>query len=801
MQMGTLYEPVDLLFPITLATGMSDRDPSHCQQPVAPALNAALNHLLHRITKVLVLTCLVGACHPWLHAQESPPLSPTGSVASAAPVPAVPPIYTDPDRPLAARIADLVGRMTLEEKIAYIDIEPPPIPRLGIPGFSWRNEGLHGVWNAGRATTFPHCIAMAATWNTGLVFRIGSAIGDEARVKHREDPTKRFHGLTCWAPEVDLVRDPRWGRTMETYGEDPHLVGQCALAFIRGMQGDHPRYIKMAATVKHFAVYGQETNRQGTNLNVSARTLREYYLVPFRLTLAEGGASSVMTAFTGLNGVPCVANRDLVTGILRGEWGFQGPVVSDVNAPVNLKEHHKFVSTFPEAVAVSIKAGVDVLCMEDRVSERVYTNVLAAVKQGLVTEAQLDQALVRNLGLRFRLGMFDSPERVPWTQIPDSVVGCAEHVSLAREASRQSLVLLKNSPPPHRANPTPILPLDRRKLESIAVVGPYTDYFEFGTVPPNTPAEPVVTALAGIQNHVGERIVVRGVPWFDPVRSKKLSGPGKKPPFTQQASIEAALKAAARSDAVIAVLGLNSRNEYEGKDRLDLDLPKEQQEFVEKLVAINPSTVVVLINGGALSVNWLQQHVPAILEAWYPGEQGGNAIADVLFGDANPAGRLPITFYASMEQLLPMGECEISRGLTYMYLKGTPLYPFGHGLSYTRFEYRNLRLDREKIVAGDTLQISVDVKNVGARDGDEVVQLYVSAPSVPPPVPIHQLRGFQRIPLAAGQTKTVTMPLKIADLAFWDETPRRWKVQPGPYEARVGASSADIRLRATFRVE
>ena len=768
---------------------MEDRDPGpqYCQQPVTPVVNAILHHLPRRATAILVSACLVWACFPRLNAQESPALSPTGSVASAVPLPAIPKIYTDPDRPLAERVADLIGRLTLEEKVAYMDTEPAPIPRLGIPGFNWRNEGMHGVWKAGRATSFPHCIAIAATWNTGLIHRVGAAIGDEARVKHREEPTTRFHGLTCWAPVVDLVRDPRWGRTMETYGEDPYLVGQSTRAFIRGMQGDDAKYVKMAATVKHFAVYGQESNRQGTNLNVSARALREYYLVPFQISLAEGGASSVMTAFTGLNGVPCVANRDLVTGILRGEWGFQGPVVSDVNATFHLKEHHKFVSTFPEAVAVSIKAGVDVLCM-DRVAERVYTNVLAAVKQGLVTETQLNQALTRNLTLRFRLGMFDPPEKVPWTQIPNSVVGCSEHVSLARETSRQSLVLLKNASPPHRADPTPILPLDRHKLESIAVVGPYADRLEFGTVTPDMPAEPVVTVLAGIQNHVGERIVVRGAPRL-------------KPPYTQQTATEAALKAAARSDVVIAVLGLNASNEYEGKDRLDLDLPKEQQEFLEKLVAINPSTVVVLINGGALSINWLQKHVPAILEAWYPGEQGGNAIADVLFGDANPAGRLPITFYASMEQLLPMGECEISRGLTYMYLPTPPLYPFGHGLSYTRFEYRNLRLDREKATACNTLQVSVDVKNVGARDGDEVVQLYVSAPSVPPPIPIHQLRDFQRIPLVVGQTKTVTMPLRIADLAFWDESHRRWTVAPGPYEARVGASSTDLRLRATFRVE
>jgi beta-glucosidase len=755
---------------------------------------------LHTVRTCFLIAALACPVAQGQNAAPAPPgMSVTNAPSATPPPPPEPMLFKDPNRPVAERVADLIGRMTLDEKMAYIGMEPPPIERLGIIGYGWWNEGSHGVWRSGRATLFPHGIGLAATWNPAIVQRVGSAIGDEARVKHREDPTKLFHGLTYWAPVVDPVRDPRWGRTMEAYGEDPYLISQCTMGYIRGMQGDDPRYLKAAATIKHFAVYGQDTGRLSTNLNVSARALREYYFVPYRTCIVEGKAASVMTAFTGLNDIPCMVNRWLVTDILRQEWGFDGPVVSDLNAVRYIKDQYKYVNTYGEAVGKAIGAGMDILGVSG--SAGFYTNVLEAVKGGLLTEEQLNQTLRRSLTLRFRLGMFDPPERVPYTKIPDSAVGCPEHIQLCREVNREALVLLKNDPPPHRANRTPLLPLDRQRIESIAVVGFYADYMEFGTVPPSPSADTPVTVLAGIRNHVGDRVTVRGVKWFDPHSQKPDPKKDKENEASQKANIEAALKAAALSDVAVVALGLCARNEYEGKDRLDLDLPKEQQEFVEKVFAVNPSTVVVLFNATPLAINWIQKNIPSIIQAWYPGEQGGNAVADVLFGDYNPAGRLPLTFLASMDQLPPMHDCDIYKGRTYQYFKGTPLYPFGHGLSYTRFEYSNLRLDREKATTGDVVQASVDVKNEGSRNGDEVVQLYIHGPDPSVPVPIKQLRGFQRIAIPVGQAKTVNLSIKIADLAYWKEDISQFVVQPGPYEVQVGASSGDIRLRATFQVE
>lgn len=735
-------------------------------------------------------------------AQAAPPAPSVPPPAPATPalpsVPSTPLIYKDPDRPIPERVADLIRRMTLEEKAASLDSDPPTIERLGILGCSFRNEGMHGVYKAGRATTFPHSIALAATWSTALIQRVGSAIGDEARVKFAEAPTRRNYGVICWAPPVDLVRDPRWGRVQETYGEDPHLVSQSTRAFIRGLQGDDPKYLKVAATVKHFVVYGQETDRRATNLVVSARTLREYYLAPFQATLAKGGASSVMTAFTALNGTPCVMNPFLLKKILREEWGFEGPAVSDVNASVNLKEHYQCVGSLEEGVAQAVAAGIDVVAIN---KGTVFSNALQAVKQGLLPEAQLDRALTRSLTLRFRLGMFDPPEQTPWTKISPSALGSPEHVALAREASGASLVLLKNDRPAHRADPAPLLPLDRRRLDSIAVLGFYADRIELGTLHSAEPAQPIVSVLAGIRNHVGARVLVRSAPWFDADAMRRSAH--LKPDALaarQKAAVEEAVNAAARSDVAVVVLGLSRKNESEGKDRLTLDLPKDQQDFVEKIVAANPATVVVLLNGGCLAVNWIQKHVPAILEAWYPGEQGGNAIADALFGDINPAGRLPITFYAALDTL-PLTECEINRGRTYLYLKTPPLWPFGHGLSYSRFDYAKLRVARETAEGGDALRVSLEVKNAGARDGEEVVQCYVRAPDAPWPTPIHQLRAFQRLAIPAGETRAVDLSVPLARLASWDEDANRWTLRPGRYEIQVGASSADLRLRASVDLE
>ena len=701
------------------------------------------------------------------------------------------PDYLNPDCAVEERVEDLLRRLTLEEKAGQMKNATQPVQRLGIAGYNWWNECIHGVGRAGRATVFPAAIGLAATWDVPLMTRVGTVISTEARAKHQEDPTAQYHGLTYWAPAVDLARDPRWGRIEETYGEDPHLVTQMGLAMVKALQGDDPQYLKIAATPKHFAVHSQETDRHRKCFDVTERTLREYYLAPFHACFVEGKAASVMSAYNGFNGVPCTANRWLLTDLLRDEWGFDGAVVTDWGAPLYLRTQFTWAPTDEDVVALALQAGVDVLCQPGFCDLDLYNNILTGVRLGRVTETQLDAALRHSLKVRFRLGMFDPPERVPYEQISPAWLGLPEHVALALQASREALVLLKNSRIPGRNNPTPILPLDRRQLESIAVIGSHANRLFFGAYS-GEPAAPPLTTYQGITNHVGDTVIVRHVPWIE-IDNRKKNAPLDE----QKRNIEAAVKAASISDVAVVVLGLNPRIESEGRDRSDLDLPKDQQEFVEKVVAVNPATVVVLINGSPLAVNWLHRHAPAIIEAWYPGEQGGNAIADALFGDYNPAGRLPITFYASLLQLPPLEDYEINVGRTYMYLPGAPLYPFGHGLSYTRFEYRNLRLDRQ--TAGITA--TVDVTNTGDRDGDEVVQLYVRADVPGVLMPAQQLRAFQRIPIPAGATRTVSLPVKTADLAYWDESRHDFVVGAGNYEFRVGASSADIRLRETIRVQ
>jgi len=730
------------------------------------------------------------------------------------------PVYLRPECSVEERVDDLLCRLTLDEKIGFFETENPPVPRLGIPTLSWWNECVHGVGRAGRATMFPVAIGLAATWDVDLMKRVATAISDEARAKHNEAPTNRYHGLTFWAPCVDLARDPRWGRIEETYGEDPHLVTRMGVTFVKALQGDDPDYIKIVATPKHFAAHAQETARHSTSFPVAERTLREYYLEPFRACFVEGGARSCMTAYTGINGIPCMINQWLLTDLLRGEWGFKGAVVTDWGSPNTIMSNYKIVPSHAETMTLGLVAGIDVFSQ----ATGVRTALVAAVQSGAVPESVLDLSLRRSLALRFELGELDPLERVLHAQIPAAIVGCSNHVALALEASRKAIVLLKNEPVAGRNSPTPILPLDRQKIESIAVIGSHANRVFLGAYS-GDPAMPAVTTYQGITNHVNDRVIVRNYPVIDlDERRKKLKKNETLDPKLideQKRNFEAALDAAARSDVAVVVLGLSNLIEAEGRDRTDMDLPKTQQEFVEQVFAVNPATVVVLINGSPLTINWLQQHVPAIIEAWYPGEQGGNAIADVLFGDYNPAGRLPITFYAGLDQLPNLFDYEISHGRTYMYLQTPPLYPFGYGLSYTCFEYRNLRLNREgeapaepsartgspggspSQVTGtnDTLTVTVDVANTGERDGDEVVQLYIRELDAPWPKPLKQLRGFQRLNIPAGTTSPVSFALKIADLARWSESRHAFVVIPGRFEALVGASSDDIRAASYFRVE
>ena len=714
------------------------------------------------------------------------------------------PLFCDPDLPVDVRVADLISRLTVEEKMRWIEMDAPAIPRLSIPAYSWWGESVRGVARAGRATMFPQAIALAATWDVDLMFRVATAISDEARAKHRQNPRGRFRGLTFFAPCVNLIRDPRWGRAQESYSEDPHLTAEMALAYIRGMQGDHPHYLKTAAMVKHLAVHSQESGRFERSVAVSERQMREYYLPAFYRSLTEAGSAGVMVAFNGINEIPCTANEWLITDLLRGEWGVNWPVVTDYGAVSNLREHHKLVATDEAAVQAALYAGVDVICQPSSI----FSNIYRAVTNQLVSAADLDRALERSLPVLFRLGLFDPPERVPFAQLPPETIGSDAHRALSREASRASLVLLKNDRIPGRHNPAPILPVDPRRLDSIAVLGPFANNAYMGNYTGDPAAKPV-TVLAGLRDRLDPRLVLRDVPWFDldehlarlrndkKLDDEKRAAETAKVQSRAQEALTAALAAAGESDLAIVVLGLGPKHENEFTDRRELGLPRDQQEFIEKVFAANPATVVVLFNGGPLAVPWLAQNVPAIVEAWLSGEQGGAAIAEMLVGDYNPAGRLPVTCYASLDQLPPLDDYDITRGRTYLYLTEPPLYPFGHGLSYTTFGYDRLQLTR----TNDTLLVTCDVTNTGARDGEEVVQVYVRQLQSSVPVPQHQLRGFRRIKLPAGGTQSVTVPVRLRDLAIWDETASGWKWEPGEIEVQVGASAGDIRLRERVTVE
>jgi beta-glucosidase len=845
------------------------------------------------------------------------------------------PPYLDPDLPLERRVDDLVGRMTLEEKALQMIDNAPAIPRLGIPAYGWWNEALHGVARAGLATVFPQAIGLAATWDEPLMFRVATVTSIEGRAKYHEflrhDSHLRYQGLTFYSPNINLFRDPRWGRGQETFGEDPFLTGRLAVAFIRGMQGDDPAYLRTAATVKHFAVHsGPEPERHVFDAVVGERDLRESYLPHFERAIREARPEALMCAYNRVLGDAACGSDFLLRDLLRREWGFTGFVTSDCWALDDIHLNHKLVPTVEQAAAVGLRAGTDLDC-----GSRVYPRLPDAVRQGLVSEAQVDSALKRLFITRFRLGMFDPPSRVRWASTPYAAVDQPAHRELARQTARASMVLLKNGG---------VLPL-RKDLGTVAVIGPNADQWlmllgNYNGVPSET-----VTPLAGIRRAVSPRTRVLfargaelaegfptpevvppavlstpdggrglrvevfggremqgaplwtgvdstldadwhdraprgvanaddfGVRWTGTIRPT-VSGTYRLATLstmrfevyvddsvvarsvynyrnefgdprvvqTEPVRLEAgrayrlrvdahesygdaalqllweapprdleaeALAAARQADAVVMFLGLTPRLEgeemrvdlpgFRGGDRTALDLPATQQRLLERVTALGKPTVLVLLNGSAIAVNWAQQHVPAILEAWYPGQAAGDAIADVLFGDYNPAGRLPVTFYRSVADLPPF-ESYAMRGRTYRYFAGEPLYAFGHGLSYTTFRYAGLRTSASTLRGGDTVTVSVDVTNTGARAGDEVVQLYVRWPGSAVERPVRELKGFARVPLAPGETRTVTLPLPADELRWWDPSRHGWALEPGRVEIEVGASSADIRLRRTIEV-
>ena len=700
------------------------------------------------------------------------------------------PIYLDPERPAAERARDLAARLTLDEKTRQLLHFAPAVPRLGIPDYVWQNECLHGVARAGIATVFPQAIGLAAAFDRDLIFRVASVIALEGRAKYHEFVRRGdrgiFKGLTYWTPNINIFRDPRWGRGQETYGEDPYLTGRLGVAFIRGLQGDHPKYLKAAACAKHYAVHsGPEPLRHQFNAVVSKKDLRETYLPAFCAAVREGKVEAVMGAYNRVNGEPACASKSLLVDILRKEWGFTGHVVSDCGAIYDIHKHHRVTASPAESAALAINNGCDLNC------GWTYTALKEAVKQGLVSEETITEAVVRVLTTRFKLGMFDPPSMVPLAETPYELNDAEDHRRLALEAAVKSMVLLKNE--------NGLLPLDKSKIRTIAVIGPNADNKRvlLGNYH-GTPSK-YVTALTGIREAAGPSINVLYAEGCElDVTWVSFWGKGANAGFTE------AVAAAERADVAVVCLGLSPELEGEegdakasaaGGDRLGIDLPGMQEELLKAVAATGKPVILVLFNGSPVAVNWAQENIPAIIEAWYPGEEGGTALAGVLFGDYNPAGRLPVTFVKSLDQLPPFNDYSM-KGRTYRYMEEEPLYPFGYGLSYTIFAYSDLTVSDRELATTDQkdLKVSVTVTNTGKRAGEEVVQLYLSAPGAGVTTPKWELKGFERVALQPGEKKTVQFSLSRRQLASIDQE-GDCLLEPGRYRIYAGGRQPDDRSR------
>lgn len=820
--------------------------------------------------------------------------------------------FQNPQLPTEQRVADVISRMTPEEKVLQLVDNAPAIDRLGIPQYNWWNESLHGVARAGYATVFPQSITIAASWNRGLVHEVATVISDEARAKHHEyvrrGQREIYQGLTFWSPNINIFRDPRWGRGHETYGEDPYLTGQLGKEYVIGLQGDDPNYLKLVATAKHFAVHsGPEPSRHEFDAVVSERDLRETYLPAFETLVKEAHVYSVMGAYNRFRGEAACASTELFT-ILRDEWGFDGYVVSDCGAIRDIYEYHKITADAASAAALALEEGCDLNCGST------YKKLTDALAEGLITEADLDRALTRLFTARFKLGMFDPADKVPYANIPYSVNNSPAHNQLSRKAAQESMVLLKNE------NQT--LPL-AKTIQSIAVIGPNANDEQSLLGNYNGFPQDPITIVKGLQQKLAPKVTVNyalgcdladgipamesipsiyletengkqglfaeyfdnancegeplytqvddnidftwdietpdprltmgnysvrwsgyliapetgtyyfsdwGKPYMDFNISEAISGggkhthhpkmdtktielqKGKKYKLTatfkdhfgnavakllwaapDNTKLQKAVAVANQSDAIVLVLGLNERLEGEemkievpgfaGGDRTSLDLPPNQVELMKAMVATGKPVVLVLLNGSALSINWAAANVPAIVLAGYPGQQGGNAVADVLFGDYNPAGRLPVTYYKSVNQL-PAFENYDMQGRTYRYFEDEPLYPFGYGLSYTKFSYSDLKIEG-KPNKTNPFTVSVTVTNSGAVAGDEVVQLYITDEKGSTPRPIRQLEGFERIHLQKGESRRVTFTIDPKQLSMINKKGKR-VIEKGWFTIAIG---------------
>jgi beta-glucosidase len=693
-------------------------------------------------------------------------------------------LYANPTAPVEARVTDLLRRMTLEEKIGALSTNPS-VPRLGVVG-TGHDEGLHGValggpggWEGrGMAviptTTFPQSRGLGQTWDPELLKKAAAQEAYETRwafTKYRRG------GLTMRAPNADLSRDPRWGRSEESYGEDPFLVGTMATAFTRGLQGDG-KYWMTASLLKHFLANSNENGRGGSSSDFDERLFREYYSVPFRMAIEEGHANAFMTSYNAWNKVPMTENPVLRDVVMK-EWGFDGIICTDAGALTNMVKEHKVFKTMPEAAAAAIHAGINQF-LDD------YKGPVGdALKQGLITEADIDRNLRGVYRVMIKLGMMDPSSMVADARIGD--VGGVEGdpwdkdaaKALARKVTDESIVLLKNE--------GGALPLDVKKVKSIAVIGPYADKVIldwYSGTPPYA-----VTPFAGIMARAGADVSVE---------------------YADGKDLAAAAALAKRVDVAVVVIGNHPTCDAgwekcpvasDGKEAVDRkSLVLEQEEIAKAVLAANPRTVVVLQASFPFTTVWTEEHVPAVLEMTHGSEEQGDGLADVLFGDVNPAGRLTQTWVKDEAELPPMMDYDIRHGRTYMYAKAKPLYAFGYGLSYTSFAYSHLKVGTARLKAGETAMVSVDVKNTGARAGDEVVQMYVAHEGSKVPRAAEELKGFVRVSLRPGEMKTVTMPLAAKELAYWDEAGKKWVLEGDKVEVRVGASSEDVRLKAEIEV-
>jgi len=691
--------------------------------------------------------------------------------------------FRDSSLPIEKRVADLVHRLSLEEKAAQLNHLNTGIPRLGVPMWGGWNQTLHGVWSKQPTTLFPVPIAMGATWDPDLIKTVASAMGDEARALYnaKADGPRSKHGLVFRSPVINISRDPRWGRIQEVFSEDPLLTGRMGVAYVRGLQGDDLNHLKLAATLKHFAVNNVETGRQHLSAEVDDRNLMEFWLPHWRMSVMEAHPQSIMSSYNAINGTPDAVNHRLLTDILRKQWGFDGFVTDDLGAvalltdarPGAIEPGQRFSEDPVVATAAAIKAGND---SDDQEFER---NIPLAVARGLLTTADVDRALSRVLRVGFRLGAFDPPENSPYSKISMDVVRSPEHLDLSLKTAQESLVLLKNA-----AN---FLPLKQDSVHSVAVIGPAGNQdYETG----NYYGTPVrkIGPLEGLKQLLGSQVSVsyeQGAGFID---------------VADPAAIARAAELARKSDIAILFLGTNLQVEAEGRDRRELNLPGAQQQLMEAVFAANPRTILVLMSAGPVAVGWAHDRLPAIMQAWYPGESGGTAIARALFGLDNPGGHLPYTLYASLDGVPPQNEYDVSKGYTYQYFKGVPLYPFGHGLSYTRFKYSNLAVSAPSVSGSGQVQLSFDITNVGDRPGSDVAQLYSHQARSLTYQPIKTLRAFKRVALNPGQSARMNFTLPVSQLSYYDVRKGKFAVEPGNFDLFIGSSSDDIRLRTRLQV-